>query len=103
MLFSFLSFFLLKVSSTSISIWFKFSTIVTNSSLLLADHVHLTYKNESNEVKAKPFIQAIKDFNAYFNIPEKIKMKEDIPVLAKRTDKEGNPLYPVPRLMNAKD
>ena len=70
----------------------------------LADHVHLTDKNESNEVKAKAFIQAIKDFNAYFNIPEKIEMKEeDIPVLAKRADKEGNPLYPVPRLMNAKE
>ena len=70
----------------------------------LADHVHLTDKNESNEVKAKAFIQAIKDFNAYFNIPEKIEMKEeDIPVLAKRADKEGNPLYPVPKLMNAKE
>ena len=70
----------------------------------LADYVHLTDKNESNEVKAKAFIQAIKDFNAYFNIPEKIEMKEeDIPVLAKRADKEGNPLYPVPKLMNAKE
>ena len=70
----------------------------------LADHVNLTDKNESNEVKAKAFIQAIKDFNAYFNIPEKIEMKEeDIPVLAKRADKEGNPLYPVPKLMNAKE
>ena len=29
--------------------------------------------------------------------------EEDIPVLAKRADKEGNPLYPVPRLMNAKE
>ena len=104
MLFSFLSFFLLKVSSTSISIWFKFSTIVTNSSLLLADYVHLTDKNESNEVKSKAFIQAIRDLNTYFNIPEKIEMKdEDIPVLAKRADKEGNPLYPVPKLMNAKE
>ena len=70
----------------------------------LADLVHLTDKNETNEVKAKAFIQAIRDLNTYFNIPEKIEMKEeDIPVLAKRADKEGNPLYPVPKLMNAKE
>ena len=27
----------------------------------------------------------------------------DIPELAKHADKEGNPLYPVPKLMNAKE
>ena len=70
----------------------------------LADHVHLTDINESNEVKAKAFIKAIKDLNEYMNIPTKLDIKEDdIPLLAKRADKEGNPLYPVPKLMNAKE
>ena len=39
------------------------------------------------------------------NIPstlEGIKV-EDIPVMADHADKEGNPLYPVPVLMNAKE
>lgn len=29
--------------------------------------------------------------------------KEDIPLMAKHADKEGNPLYPVPVLLNAKE
>ena len=38
-------------------------------------------------------------------IPEKLKgiKTEDIPELARRADKEGNPLYPVPVLWNAKE
>ena len=71
---------------------------------ILSDHVHLTDVNESIETKAKAFIQAIKDLNEYMNIPTKLEIKEeDIPSLAKRADKEGNPLYPVPKLMNAKE
>ncbi len=36
------------------------------------------------------------------DIPEKIKgiRKKDIPRLALYADREGNPLYPVPRLMD---
>lgn len=29
--------------------------------------------------------------------------EEDIPVMAKHADQEGNPLYPVPVLMNRKE
>ena len=38
-------------------------------------------------------------------IPEKIKgiREEDIPALARHAEKEANPLYPVPRLMTAKE
>ena len=32
-----------------------------------------------------------------------IVQEEDIPVMAKHADKEGNPLYPVPMLMNRKE
>ena len=43
--------------------------------------------------------------NAEMNIPTKInEIKEkDIPDLAKTAEKEGNPLYPVPVLMTAKE
>ena len=39
------------------------------------------------------------------NIPKKIKgiKAKDIPRLAKYADKEGNPLYPVPKLMDDKE
>ena len=36
-------------------------------------------------------------------VDEKIARNEDIPMLAKHADKEANPLYPVPKLMNAKE
>ena len=43
--------------------------------------------------------------NKRMNIPEKISgiEKNHIPQMAKYADKEGNPLYPVPVLMSAKE
>jgi len=43
--------------------------------------------------------------NADMKIPDKIdKIKaEDIKEMARRAAKEANPLYPVPKLMNAKE
>ena len=54
---------------------------------------------------AEKFIRAIEEKNSNMGIgktfPE-IK-KEDIPTMAHHADKEGNPLYPVPRLMDARE
>ena len=51
---------------------------------------------------AGQFIAFVEDMNARMNIPEKLKAEEaDIPELARHADREANPLYPVPRLMNA--
>ena len=43
--------------------------------------------------------------NRRLGIPDDIGAlkEEDIPALARRADKEANPLYPVPRLMDAKE
>lgn len=62
-------------------------------------------ESDTHEVGAKKFIAAIKELNARMGIPEKIMgiKKEDIPQMAKHADKEANPLYPVPKLMNAKE
>ena len=59
----------------------------------------------SNKEAAKTFIQSIKDLNASMNIPNKIKeiKIEDIEKLAKHADKEANPIYPVPVLMDRKE
>mgnify|MGYP001622906402 FL=1 len=52
---------------------------------------------------AKRFIQAIKDMKKHFGIGDRIPQirETDIPKLAHYADKEANPLYPVPVLMNA--
>ena len=54
---------------------------------------------------AAEFIEAIKDMKKRFNIGDTVKeiRDEDIPKLAHYADKEGNPLYPVPVLMDAKE
>ncbi len=59
----------------------------------------------SDEDAAKAFIQAIKDMKIRYNIGDTIDgiKEEDIPKLAKYADKEANPLYPVPVLMDSKE
>lgn len=57
------------------------------------------------EVAADKFIKKIRQLNKNMNIPETISgiNKEDIPQIAKYADREANPLYPVPKLMDAKE
>ncbi len=54
---------------------------------------------------ARTFIQAVKDLNAKLNIPDKVPAlkKDEIAMLAKQAAAEGNPVYPVPVLMDAKE
>ena len=51
------------------------------------------------------FMEKIRELNKEFAIPETIPeiKEEDIYQLSKYADKEANPLYPVPKLMNAKE
>ena len=62
-------------------------------------------ENDSDEVGAKKFIEAIKALNAKMNIPDRITgiKKEDISEMARHAEKEANPLYPVPKLMTRKE
>lgn len=59
-------------------------------------------KSDSHSDGAKKFIEAIVNLNKKTNIPSKLSeiRKEDIPSLAEHAEKEANPLYPVPRLMD---
>ena len=71
----------------------------------LADLIGITNENMSMEEKAKAYIAEIKRMNKAMNIPEKFDFikEEDIPTLVKRALKEGNPGYPVPKIMTKKD
>ena len=59
----------------------------------------------TDKEKAEAFIEAIKTLNKNMNIPDGFDMikEEDIPTIVKRALKEGNPLYPVPRIMDKAD
>lgn len=71
----------------------------------LAKYAGISPASESTDAGAKRFIQAIRDMNSRMEIPEKISgiALSDIPKMARYADKEANPLYPVPMLMNAKE
>ena len=65
----------------------------------------IAQKTDSKQVAAEKFIAEICRLNAAMGIPTTLKgiKTEDIPELARRADKEANPLYPVPVLWNAKE
>lgn len=71
----------------------------------LADLIGISKPNMNNETKAKLFIKEIRRMNKVMNIPEKFDFikEEDISTLVSRALKEGNPGYPVPKIMNKKD
>lgn len=71
----------------------------------LADIIGICKENMSNEEKAKLFISDIRRMNREMQIPEKFDFikEEDIPTIVSRALKEGNPGYPVPKIMNKKD
>jgi alcohol dehydrogenase class IV len=60
-------------------------------------------ERDSPETGAAKFIQAIKDMKRRLDIPDTIPelRRADIPALARQADHEANPLYPVPKLMDA--
>lgn len=62
-------------------------------------------QEDSPREGAECFITAIRILNRHLGIPTTINgiQEKDIPELAKLADKEANPLYPVPKLMDAKE
>ena len=60
---------------------------------------------KTDEEIANAFIARIREMNAAMSIPDKFDFikEEDVPLIAERALKEGNPLYPVPRIMDQKD
>ena len=62
-------------------------------------------KSDDVAESAKKFIQEIRDMNKRMNIPSGFEniVPSDIPMMADHADAEANPLYPVPKLMDAKE
>ena len=62
-------------------------------------------ENTEPSVAAEAFISRLEQMNAGMEIPKKLGgiRREDIPRLARFAAKEANPLYPVPKLMSARE
>lgn len=69
----------------------------------LADIVGIN--GSSDKEKAEKFIEEIKRMNKAMDIPEHFDFikDEDIPTIVERALKEGNPLYPVPKIMDKEE
>ena len=71
----------------------------------LAVYAGVAKGSDTTEEGAKKFIDKVCELNRNMAIPETIEgiKEEDIPVMAAHADKEGNPLYPVPVLMDRRE
>ena len=71
----------------------------------LADLIGITTPDMSEADKGKAFIAELRRMDKDMNIPDKFDMikEEDMPTLVARALKEANPLYPVPKIMDAAD
>ena len=76
---------------------------ITHKLRNLAVTAGLCDKHEDDKTAARLFIDAIKDMKKRFGIGDYIPeiQETDIPELAHYADKDANPLYPVPVLMDA--
>ena len=71
----------------------------------LADAAGVSRGGMSESQKADSFLDAVRALNSAAGIPEHLPQIEekDIPVIVKRVLREGNPLYPVPKIMDKAD
>ena len=71
----------------------------------LARAIGLVDNSITDKEASEMFISRVEEMNQRMEIPDRFDCinKEDISSMAKTADKEGNPLYPVPLLWDAKD
>lgn len=83
----------------------EYGEIVYTKLAALAKAANISSKDDTPEFAADKFIKTIKALNKKLGIPERIEaiIPDDIPELARHAEKEANPLYPVPKLMTAKE
>ena len=83
----------------------QYGSVIYDKLADLAVAAGVAQRGDAPVQAAAAFIHAIRAMNTRFDIPERFKELKaaDIPELARTADKEGNPLYPVPVLMNSKE
>ena len=81
----------------------EYGDVIDKKLAHLAVAAHVADSDTPPYEAALNFISAIKDMKKRFGIGDTIPeiQKEDIPKLSRYADREGNPLYPVPVLMDA--
>ncbi len=83
----------------------EYGNTITNQLASLSYYCNFVDNTTSKEIAATIFLDKLKQLEKQLSIPTKISQlkQEDIESLAKTADKEANPLYPVPLLMDNKE
>lgn len=83
----------------------SYGTSVAKKLHALAIAAGVGEETQSHEEGAEAFIRAVEDLNRRLGIPQTLPgiRPQDIPKMAKHAAREANPLYPVPKLMNARE
>ena len=81
----------------------SYGSAVAKKLFILGRAAGVVRQGDSIPTGAARFIAAIRALNRQMNIPETLQgiQKEDIPAMARHADREANPLYPVPVLLDA--
>ena len=71
----------------------------------IAVYCNIAHSYDSEDLASSKLINRILQLNEYMEIPKKFDFInfKDIPELAKHASREANPLYPVPKLLSAKE
>lgn len=69
----------------------------------LARYIGIATEEETDKIASEKFIEWIENLNKTFGLPTTISQikEQDISKLSKIADREANPLYPVPKLMDS--
>ena len=83
----------------------SYGDTITSKLAKLSYYCNFCNKNTLEKEAAKIFLEKLAELEKQLNIPTKINelKQEYITLLAKQADKEANPLYPVPLLMDNKE
>lgn len=83
----------------------EYGSIVYKKLHCLGIYAGVSLDTDSDEAGARKFIEAVRALNGRMGIPEKISGidEKDIAKMSRFAASEANPLYPVPKLWNARE
>lgn len=83
----------------------EYGSCVYSKLKVMAVYCNIARPYDTEQIATSKFINKIIELNEEYDIPKVFDCirAEDIPEMAKLASKEANPLYPVPKLMSAKE
>jgi len=83
----------------------EYGNSICNKIKVMAVYCNIARPYDNDQLATNKFINKLIEINEIYGLPKSFDFikEQDIPQMAKNADKEANPLYPVPKLMSAKE